>query len=82
MISHLIFPHHQKDAPSPAADLEDMQSVLFLVEDADCHRRHGNLGMALKRYHAIQKVFSEIEDDQYDFHGYSLRKFTVNIYLK
>jgi peptide alpha-N-acetyltransferase len=28
------------------------------------------------------KVFDDFEDDQYDFHGYSLRKFTVNIYLK
>ncbi|KAI0341366.1 N-terminal acetyltransferase A, auxiliary subunit [Trametopsis cervina] len=71
----------KKDAPSPGADLEDMQSVLFLIEDADNHRRNGNLGMALKRYHAIQKIFNEIEDDQYDFHGYSLRKFTVNIYM-
>jgi N-alpha-acetyltransferase 15/16, NatA auxiliary subunit len=28
------------------------------------------------------QVFDEIEDDQYDFHGYNIRKFTVNIYLK
>ena len=73
---------HQKDAPSPGADLEDMQSVLFLLEDADAHRRSGNLGMALKRYTAIQKLFNEFEDDQFDFHGYSVRKFTINIYLK
>jgi len=37
--------------------------------------------MALKRYHAVQKVFSEVEDDQYDFHGYSLRRFTLNVYI-
>ncbi|KAI0689172.1 NMDA receptor-regulated protein 1-domain-containing protein [Cytidiella melzeri] len=71
----------KKDTPSPGSDLEDMQSLLFLAEDADSHRRNGNLGLALKRYHAIQKIFSEVEDDQYDFHGYSLRKFTVNIYM-
>lgn len=59
-----------------------MQSLLFLIEDADAYRRNGNLGLALKKYHAVQKVFDEVEDDQYDFHGYSLRKFTVNIYLK
>jgi hypothetical protein len=28
------------------------------------------------------QVFEEFEDDQFDFHGYSLRKFTINIYLK
>ncbi|KAI0084740.1 NMDA receptor-regulated protein 1-domain-containing protein [Irpex rosettiformis] len=71
----------KKDAPSPGADLEDMQSLLFLVGDADSHRRNGDLGHALKKYHAVQKVFNEIEDDQYDFHGYSLRKFAVNIYM-
>ena len=38
--------------------------------------------MALKRYTAIQKLFNEFEDDQFDFHGYSLRKFNINIYMK
>ena len=28
------------------------------------------------------QTFNEFEDDQYDFHGYSLRKFTINIYMK
>ena len=77
-----MFPLLQKDAPSPGADLEDMQSVLFLLEDADAYRRNGNLAMALKRYTSIQKLFNEFEDDQFDFHGYSLRKFTINIYLR
>jgi hypothetical protein len=78
-----------------------MQSLLYLIEEADAHYRNGKLGLALKKYAAVQKVcvtcfqyssfafygviiqvFNEIEDDQYDFHGYSLRKFTVNIYMK
>ena len=28
------------------------------------------------------QIFDETEDDQYDFHGYSIRKFTINIYFK
>ena len=28
------------------------------------------------------QVFDEIDDDQFDFHGYNLRKFTINIYFK
>lgn len=71
----------KKDASSPAADLEDMQSLLFLSELADCYHRCGKLNLALKKYMAIQKVFNEYEDDQYDFHGYNLRKFTINVYL-
>ncbi|KAJ7487779.1 NMDA receptor-regulated protein 1-domain-containing protein [Mycena latifolia] len=71
----------KKDAASPGADLEDMQSLFYLVEEADAHNKNGNFGPALKKYMAVNKVFDEVEDDQYDFHGYSLRKFTINIYL-
>ncbi|KAJ7336280.1 NMDA receptor-regulated protein 1-domain-containing protein [Mycena albidolilacea] len=71
----------KKDAATPGADLEDMQSLLYLVEEADAHKRNGDLGPALKKYMAVNKVFDDFEDDQYDFHGYSLRKFTISIYL-
>ncbi|KAI0727501.1 NMDA receptor-regulated protein 1-domain-containing protein [Fomitopsis betulina] len=71
----------KKDAASPGADLEDMQSLLYLTEEADAYHRKGNLGAALKKYSAIQKVFNEFEDDQFDFHGYSLRRYTLNVYL-
>ncbi len=72
----------QKDAQSPSHDLEDMQSLIYLTEEADAQLRSGNLGMALKKYDAIHKIFDAFEDDQFDFHGYSVRKFTVNIYMK
>ncbi|KAF8067854.1 NMDA receptor-regulated protein 1-domain-containing protein [Lyophyllum atratum] len=72
----------KKDAASPGADLEDMQSLLCILEEADAHYRNGKPNLALKKYLAVQKIFNEIEDDQYDFHGYNLRKFTLNIYMK
>ncbi|KAF8886487.1 NMDA receptor-regulated protein 1-domain-containing protein [Infundibulicybe gibba] len=71
----------KKDASSPGTDLEDMQSLLYLMEEANAHYRNGKLNLALKKYTAIHKIFNEIEDDQYDFHGYSMRRFTINIYL-
>jgi N-alpha-acetyltransferase 15/16, NatA auxiliary subunit len=46
----------QKEASSAAADLEDMQSLLFLIEDGDAYNKIGKIGMALKRYMAVQKV--------------------------
>jgi hypothetical protein len=46
----------QKEAPSPLADLTDMQALWFLQEEADAYRRQGNFGMALKRYIQIDKV--------------------------
>ncbi|KAJ7057790.1 NMDA receptor-regulated protein 1-domain-containing protein [Mycena amicta] len=71
----------KKDAPSPGQDLEDMQSLFYLTEEGDAHNRNGNFGPALKKYMAVNRIFDEVEDDQYDFHGYALRKFTMNIYL-
>lgn len=59
-----------------------MQSLLFLLESAAAYRSTGRPNMALKRYMAVKKVFDDFEDDQFDFHGYNLRKFTVNIYIK
>jgi hypothetical protein len=37
-------------------DLTEMQCLWFLQEDGDCHRRNGDLGMALKRYQALATV--------------------------
>ncbi|KAJ3502625.1 hypothetical protein NLJ89_g8800 [Agrocybe chaxingu] len=71
----------KKDAISPAVDLDDMQSLLFLLEEADAYRHLNKPNMALKRYMAVKKVFDEYEDDQFDFHGYNLRKFTIGIYF-
>ncbi|QPG74149.1 hypothetical protein FOA43_001473 [Brettanomyces nanus] len=39
------------------------------------------LGLAIKRYRAVIKVFEEYEDDQFDFHHYSMRKGTPRTYL-
>ncbi|KAL5521607.1 hypothetical protein ACEPAF_2355 [Sanghuangporus sanghuang] len=72
----------KKDAPSPGADLEEMQSLLYLTEEADCQKRLGKLGPALKKYLAIQRVFDDYNHDQYDFHFYSLRRFTIGAYFK
>ena len=46
----------QKDAVSPGADLEEMQSLLYLIEEGSAHRRQGKLHYALKKYHAVRKV--------------------------
>ena len=56
--------------------------MIYLTEEADAQLRSGNLAMALKKYDAIHRIFDVFEDDQFDFHGYSVRKFTINIYLK
>lgn len=75
-----------------------MQSLFLVLEEADAHRRNGKLNMALKKYMTVKsvssslpskrindmmsQVFDEFEHDQFDFHGYNLRKFTINVYLQ
>lgn len=46
----------QRDAPSPGADLEEMQSLLYLVEEGRAYHSVGKLSLALKRYKAVEKV--------------------------
>lgn len=46
----------QKDAANPGADLEEMQSTLYLIEAGDAEYRLGKLHLALKRYVAVDKV--------------------------
>ncbi|KAG9004716.1 hypothetical protein FRB93_010207 [Tulasnella sp. JGI-2019a] len=70
----------KKDAASPGSDLEDMQSLLYLLEEGDAFCRLGKLPMALKRYKGIEKAFAEFEDDQFDFHSYCLRRHTLTAY--
>ncbi|CAE6415873.1 unnamed protein product [Rhizoctonia solani] len=71
----------RKDALSPSADLTEMQSLVYLIQEGDAHRRAGRLPMALKRYNAVAQIFDDIWDDQYDFHSYCIRKFTLSIYI-
>ena len=38
--------------------------------------------MSLKNYNFIEKHFEQIYEDQFDFHLYSIRKFTLGSYLQ
>jgi hypothetical protein len=46
----------QKDAPTPGADLKDMQCSWYLIEEGDAYRRAGNLPLAVKRYEQVIAV--------------------------
>ncbi|KAI5462907.1 NMDA receptor-regulated protein 1-domain-containing protein [Mariannaea sp. PMI_226] len=65
----------------PIADLLDMQCVWYLTEDGEAYARQGNIGMALKRFHAVFNIFDVWHEDQFDFHTFSLRKGQVRAYI-
>lgn len=39
------------------------------------------LGRALKKYGAVEKHFADFAEDQFDFHGYCVRKGTLRAYV-
>ncbi|KAH6586115.1 hypothetical protein BASA50_009605 [Batrachochytrium salamandrivorans] len=71
----------KSESADPLQDLVEMQCMWFALASGEAHLRIGNHGRALKRFHQIEKHFVEVYDDQFDFHGYALRKTTVRSYI-
>lgn len=72
----------RNDSPGgPLNDLLDMQSVWYLTEDGEAWVRNGSIGLALKRFHAVYNIFDVWQEDQFDFHSFSLRKGQIRAYV-
>jgi peptide alpha-N-acetyltransferase len=71
-----------KDGDDVERYLSDMQCMWFEAECGEAYFRLGKRGLALKKLTSIDKHFSDIIEDQYDFHTYSLRKMTLRAYIK
>ncbi|KAH7310418.1 NMDA receptor-regulated protein 1-domain-containing protein [Stachybotrys elegans] len=65
----------------PMSDMLDMQCIWFLTEDGESYARQGNIGLALKRFHSIANIFDVWQEDQFDFHTFSLRKGQIRAYV-
>jgi len=66
----------------PAMDnLNEMQCMWFQTECATAYRRLGLYGEALKKCSEIDRHFTEIIEDQFDFHTYCMRKMTLKAYV-
>ncbi|WEW60714.1 hypothetical protein PRK78_006201 [Emydomyces testavorans] len=68
-------------AGGPLGDLHEMQCIWYLTEDAESYLRQRKIGLALKRFHAIYNIFEIWQEDQFDFHGFSLRKGMIRTYV-
>ncbi|XP_034241191.1 N-alpha-acetyltransferase 16, NatA auxiliary subunit [Thrips palmi] len=62
-------------------NLNEMQCMWFQTECALAYQRLHRWGDALKKCHEIDRHFSEIIDDQFDFHTYCMRKMTLRSYI-
>ena len=69
-------------AGGPLGDLHDMQCIWFLTEDGESFLRQKKMGLALKRFHSIYNIFDVWQEDQFDFHSFSLRKGQIRAYIE
>ena len=62
-------------------DLIEMQALWYLTEDGEAYIRQGRFGLALKRLHTVWNIFEQWQEDQFDFHTFSLRKGQIRAYV-
>ncbi|XP_054721181.1 N-alpha-acetyltransferase 15, NatA auxiliary subunit-like [Uloborus diversus] len=70
-----------REGVSSMENLNEMQCMWFQTECALSYQRLGKWGDALKKCHEIDRHFSEIIEDQFDFHTYCMRKMTLRAYV-
>ena len=62
-------------------DLTEMQALWYLTEDGEAYARQGRFGLALKRFQTVYNIFEQWQEDQFDFHTFSLRKAQIRAYI-
>ncbi|KAI9815875.1 MAG: hypothetical protein M1832_005185 [Thelocarpon impressellum] len=68
-------------AGGPLGDLHEMQCMWYLSEDGESYARQGKYGLALKRFTSIYDIFDVWQEDQFDFHSFSLKKGQIRAYV-
>ncbi|KAH0544962.1 hypothetical protein FGG08_000888 [Glutinoglossum americanum] len=68
-------------AGGPLGDLHEMQCMWYITEDGESYLRQLKLGLSLKRFTAIFDIFDVWQEDQFDFHSFSLRKGQIRAYI-
>lgn len=63
-------------------NLNEMQCMWYQIESARAYHRMQMYGMALKKCYEIDAFFSEVTEDQFDFHTYCMRKMTLRSYIR
>lgn len=67
---------------SVTENLNEMQCMWFHLETAHAYHKMSMYGMALKKCFEIDAFFSEVTEDQFDFHTYCMRKMTLRSYVR
>lgn len=71
-----------REGVSASENLNEMQCMWFQTECALSYQRQEKWGEALKKCIEIDRHFAEINEDQFDFHTYCMRKMTLRSYIE
>jgi len=70
-----------RESADPIASLSEMQCVWFETEESKAFLSNGEVGKGLKKLNTIDGHFTQMLEDQFDFHTYCIRKMTLRAYL-
>ncbi|KAK7097914.1 N-alpha-acetyltransferase 15, NatA auxiliary subunit-like [Littorina saxatilis] len=70
-----------REGVSAVESLNEMQCMWFQTESVAAYQRMNKFGDALKKCHEVDRHFTEIIEDQFDFHTYCMRKMTLRAYV-
>ncbi|KAF2842372.1 TPR-like protein [Patellaria atrata CBS 101060] len=62
-------------------DLKEMQCLWYFIEDGEAFVRNEKYNLALKRFQTIYDIFDIWQEDQFDFHNFSLKKGQIRAYV-
>ncbi|WOL15048.1 N-alpha-acetyltransferase 15, NatA auxiliary subunit isoform X1 [Canna indica] len=62
-------------------DLHNLHNMWYELDCGESYFRQGDLGRALKNFLAVEKHYSDMVEDQFDFHYYCLRKMNLRAYV-
>ena len=60
----------------------DMQAMWYEMASGNCYFDLKQYGLALKRFKKVEEHFADFMEDQFDFHGYCVRKQTMRAYVE
>lgn len=64
------------------ASLYELQNQWYIIEAGKSFLKLKNFPAGLRHLNFVQKQFQDIEANQYDFHSYCIRKWTLKEYIE
>lgn len=60
----------------------ELQALWFEIAQGEIYLARGEYPKAMRMFKFVQKAFMDIYEDQFDFHTYCLRRYSLNTYTR